>query len=238
MPSAPKWVLDTLGLLISKLPPVEVTETVLLSKSIKKIRFTGDFKNIQFMVGSYIDLRVSDTEFRRYTASYSDTEKGILEFIVHLHGNGCGSDFIDKLKVGDKIAINKPRGERRYYDKTAEKFVIFGDETSLALACSFLTVLKNNKHQFWFIFELDDENKNVPQLLGLENCLIFPKNGSFKKEDWVSGLPVIQSSDWKEANFILTGNVKSAQTFRKVVKDKANGNVYLQGYWLEGKKGL
>lgn len=238
MPSAPKWLFDTLEFLTPKLPLIEVVETVFLSKSVKKICFKGDLKDIQFAVGSFIDFRVNDTEARRYSVSYSDIEKGLFEFIIYLNGKGCGSSFMANVKVGDKIVMYKPRAISRYYDKTARRFVIFGDETSLALAVSFLPVLKENKRQFLFIFELDEENKEVPKLLGLENCLIFPKNFLFSKEDWLSGTPIINSSDWHEASFVLTGNVKSAQTFRKIIKEKSNGNIYLHGYWLEGKKGL
>jgi len=238
MPSAPKWLFNTVDLLLSKLPSVEVAGTELLSPSVKQIRFKGDFNNLNFPVGSYIDFRVSDTQARRYTASYVDAENGFLEFIVHLHGEAPGSHFMDSLKAGDKINMNKPRGERKYYDMSAEKFVIFGDETSLGLACSFLPVLKRNQHQFQFYLELDEENKDVPQLLGLENCAIFPKNGLFRNEEWISDLPVIQVAGWHEANFVLTGNAKSGQTFRKVLKSKTNGKINLHGYWLEGKKGL
>jgi len=145
MPSAPKWLFDTVDFLIPKLPLVEVSETEFLSQSVKKICFKGDFKKLNFSVGSYIDFRISDTEARRYTASYADTENGILEFIVHLHGKGCGSEFIANLQVGDKINMNTPRTERKYYDKTAERFVIFGDETSLGLARSFHPVLKKKQ---------------------------------------------------------------------------------------------
>lgn len=238
MPSAPKWVFDSVDFLLSKLPSVEVTETMFLSPSVKKIRFNGDFKKLNFPIGSFIDFRVNDTEARRYTASYVDPDKGVLEFIVYLHGEGCGSEFMGNLKIGDKINMNKPRGERKYYDKTAEKWVVFGDETSLGIARSFLPVLKKNNHKFQFIFELDNENKNVPGLLGLENCIIFPKNGSFRNEKWINDLSVFQTSDWRGGSFILTGNVKSVQTFRRVLKGKTTGKIFSQCYWLEGKKGL
>lgn len=238
MPSAPKWLFDAVDLLLPKLSSIEVADTEFLSQSVKKIRFKGDFTNLNFPVGCYIDFRVSDTEARRYTASYVDARNGTLEFIVHLHGEGSGRNFMDNLKTGDTIDMNKPRGERRYYDQSAERFVVFGDETSLALACSFLPVLKKNKHQFQFYFELDDVNKNVPILLGLENYTVFPKQNLFRKEEWINDLPVIQATDWECAHFILTGNVKSAQTFRRVIKNKTKGKIILQGYWLEGKKGL
>ena len=238
MPKAPKWLFDVAEKLMPKLPLMEVSSTELLSPAVKKICFTGDFDSLAFPVGCYIDFRVSDTEVRRYTVSNADINNRVLDFIVHLHAEAPGSSFMNQLKAGDKIDLNKPRGERRYYDEAAEKFVIFGDETSLALACSFLPVLKKNKHAFQFYFELDDQNKNLPAILGLENCTVFPKNGSFKNEAWISSLPAIQAPEWQDARFVLTGNVASAQAFRKVIKSKTKGKIVLQGYWLEGKQGL
>ncbi|MCO5241145.1 MAG: hypothetical protein M9904_13930 [Chitinophagaceae bacterium] len=62
------------------------------------------------------------------------------EFLSH-------TDKKIRLKVGDKINNNRS-GAFRYYDKSAEKFVIFGDETSLGLTRSFLPVLKKTNIGF------------------------------------------------------------------------------------------
>ena len=238
MPNAPKWVLDVVEkIFIPKLPQMKVAETELLSPTVKRIRFNGDFKSLIFKPGSYMDIRVSDTEVRRYSAAFSDTKNGIMDFIVHLHGAHPGSEFMKRLNVGDKIntSIIKPH---KCYTETAKKYVVFGDETSLALACSVFSVFKENKDEFQFYFELDEENKNVPELLKLENYTVFPKDGSFSNEKWVQNLPVIQKEEWKEANFILTGNAKSVQTFRKAVKSNTSAKIVAHGYWLEGKNGL
>ncbi|MBL1281238.1 MAG: oxidoreductase [Fluviicola sp.] len=237
MPNAPKWALDIAERLMPKLPLMVVSDTEFLSPSVKRIRFKGDFNKLNFQVGSYMDFRVSDTEIRKYTVSYVDTKKGVLEFIAHLHGEASGSQFISHLQVGDKIKINQPRAYK-YYIESIKNQVIFGDETSLGLACSFLPLLKQNSHQFQFYFELDEANKNLPKLLNLENYTVFPKNESFRNEKWISNLPVFQESEWQEANFVLTGNVKSTQAFRRVLKNKTKSRVFLHGYWLEGKKGL
>lgn len=114
MPSAPKWLFNAADLLLPKVPFVEVADTEFLSPFVKRIRVKGDFKNLIFPVGSYVDFRVCDTEARRYTVSDVDVEKGILQFIVHLHGNAPGSCFMDNLKVGDTMNMNKPRVERKY----------------------------------------------------------------------------------------------------------------------------
>lgn len=231
----PKWIGDWLESATG--PLLTVTAITNITPSVKKIRFQGDISKMNFLVGGASVIRVSETEYRNYTPSYYDLKEGILEIIFHLHNNGVGSHYISTLQSGDQLYISSPRGHKQYDPKVKQQF-IFGDETSLGLACSFLPVLKQNEHQFSFYFELDEENKNVPQLLGLENYTVFPKNGSFQNEEWVKNLPVLKVYDWLSVNFILTGNVRSVQTFRKVLKDTTSGKVISKGYWLEGKKGL
>jgi NADPH-dependent ferric siderophore reductase len=231
----PKWVGDLFE--GSLRPNLEVLTTSYISPQVKKISFQGDVSKMKFQIGYANVVRVSETEYRNYTVAHYDAKAGVVDIIFHIHGNGVGSDYIDALKRGDEMYLSSPRG-RNEYDPRVNKQVIFGDETSLGLACSFFTALKNNQHQFQFYFELADENKNVPQLLGLENFTVFPKDGSFIKEAWISDLPVFMTDDWEDANFVLTGNVNSVRTFRKVLKNKRSGKVLAKGYWLEGKKGL
>lgn len=237
MPSAPKWLFDVVDRLWPKLPIMEVSDTQLLSPRVKRISFTGDLTDVVSKPGSFIDFRVNDTEARRYTVSAIDVKQGVIECVAHLHGNGPGSQYMNELQIGDQLQMNQPR-PYNYYQESIPKYIIFGDETSLGLACSLQPILKENKQLFQFYFELDEENRWVPNLLKLENYTLFPKDGSFRNEEWVSTLPLFQKIDWYDAHFILTGNAKSAQTFRKVIKKNSSSKVNLHGYWLEGKKGL
>ena len=231
----PKWMGDLFEGALR--PNVKIIQTSYISPQIKKIRFQGDISKMNFQIGYANVIRVSETEYRNYTVAYYDREKGIFDIIFYLHGNGVGSQYIDTLEKNDELYISPPRG-KKLYDPNMKQQFIFGDETSLGLACSFLHILKQNQYQFQFYFELDGENKNVPELLGLENFTVFPKNGSFRNEKWISDLPLFKTSEWKTASFILIGNVKSVQTFRQVVKNNISGKITTQGYWLEGKKGL
>lgn len=217
MPSAPKWLFDVVDRLWPKLPIMEVSDTQLLSPTVKRVNFTGDLTDVASKPGSFIDFRVNDTDARRYTVSAIDFKQGIIECIAHLHGDGPGSRFMEALQIGDQLQMNQPR-PYSYYHESFTKYIVFGDETSLGLARSLQPALKENKQLFQFYFELDEENRYVPDLLGLENYTLFPKDGSFRNEEWVSCLPLFQKTDWNDAHFILTGNAKSAQTFRKVVK--------------------
>lgn len=233
--SIPKWVGDLFESTLR--PNAKVLETSYISSQIKKIRFQGDISKMNFQIGYANVLRVSETEYRNYTAAYHDKAKGIIDIIFHIHANGVGSKYFDSLNAGDDTYIGPSRGKKLYGPSIENQF-FFGDETSLGLACALLPLLKNNNHQFQLYFELNEENKNVPELLGLENFTVFPKNGSFRNDKWISDLPLFKIEEWNAANFALVGNVKSVQTFRKVLKNKTQENIYSQGYWLEGKKGL
>lgn len=233
--SIPKWVSNVFGSAMN--PNVKILETSYVSSQLKKIRFQGDISKWSFQIGYANVIRVSETEFRNYTVAYHDRENGIFDIIFHLHGNGLGSQYIDKLRVNDELFISPPRG-KKLYEKTVQQQFFFGDETSLGVAFALLPLLKQNSHQFQFYFELDEQNKNAPELLGIDNCTIFLKNNSFRNEKWISDLPLFKTDEWNTANFVLVGNVKSVQAFRKVLKSKTQGNIYSQGYWLEGKKGL
>ncbi|WP_312901530.1 FAD-binding oxidoreductase [Chryseobacterium taichungense] len=233
----PKWAADLTEKTSSIMTDMKILETVYITPNVKKIRFQGDISRMNFQIGHANVIRVSDTEFRNYTTSYYNVDEGVLDIIFHIHGNGVGSQYIDSLKPLDELRISIPRGKKMYNENIQQQF-IFGDETSLGLACSMLTILKKNKHQYQFYFELDDENQNIPELLGLENYTVFSKKNTFRDEEWINELPIFNSDEWNTANFILTGNVKSVQTFRKVLKDNSRNNISSQGYWLEGKKGL
>ncbi|CAD0003970.1 FAD-binding oxidoreductase [Flavobacterium salmonis] len=233
--SIPKWVSNLFGSTMR--PNMRVMETHCLSPHIKKIRFQGDISKWDFQIGYASVVRVSETEFRNYTVAYHNTKDEIFEIVFHIHGNGVGCKYIDSLKVGDEIFVSPPRGLKIYHSNAKYQF-FFGDETSLGLAYSFLSILKKNEHQYQFYFELDDENKNVPNLLGLENCTVFPKKNTFKSENQINDLPIFKSLELQTANYILTGNVKSIQTFRKILKSRIKSKINSQGYWLEGKKGL
>jgi NADPH-dependent ferric siderophore reductase len=239
MPKAPKWINDTVEVLLSaKMPLLRVTETEYINAHIKKIRLLGDVKGLNFQPGYAIAIRVSDTEYRNYTVSYNDTEKGIVEMIVHLHGIAPGSGFIDKLKTGDEIRLIPPRGRKMYSDEVTQIF-FFGDETSLGLACALQNTRHKDKQLFHLYLELNPENRNVPGHLGLNNYTIVPKSKTFIDADLVKALPLFQTAGWWKSSFIITGNARSVQTIRKALKqNNISGNILAQAYWTEGKAGL
>ncbi|OQP68598.1 siderophore-interacting protein [Niastella populi] len=239
MPKAPKWLNDTVESLLSgKMPMLQVIAAEYINPAIKRIRFHGDISRLNFHVGYAMAVRVSGTEYRNYTVSYHDAEKGIVEMIAHLHGNAPGSIYVDSLTTGDALRLVPPRG-KKMYDSAVKQHFFFGDETSLGLACSLQQSLQKNDQRYRFYFELDHENKNVPALLGLDNYTLVAKGTTFFDAALVNELPLFRIRNWHRGNFILTGNARSVQTIRKVLKqNNISGNILAQAYWAEGKTGL
>jgi NADPH-dependent ferric siderophore reductase len=233
--SMPKWIGDWIESAAG--PRLTITETIYITPTIKKIRLQGNISKMNFIIGGASVIRVSETEYRNYTIAYQNIEKGIIEIIFNIHGNGVGSTYIDTLRPGEELYVSSARG-RKSFEPNVKKHLFFGDETSLGFACSLHSFLKGSSSELQFYFELQEENKNAPQLLGLQKYTVFPKNNSFQNEKWISNLPVFHTSDLQTTNFILTGNVTSVQNFRKVLKKNSTGSIFSQGYWLEGKKGL
>ncbi len=232
-------MLDFIGFSPFKLPLAEVSTITAISPSVKIIELQGDFKKLNFSSGSYLSLTLNYIQTRKYTVSRLDKDKGTLDLIVYLHRNsGTGQHFMNKIKLGDTLSMNSLHANSNYLKLTADTFVFFGDETSLGLAYSLYKKWVEKRCEFLFLFELDEENKSVPAALGFEQVLVFSKKKTFRNERLISQLDPIISPQWKDAVFLLTGNAKSIQIFRKVIKDKTTSKVYTRGYWVEGIEGL
>ncbi|WPO84269.1 hypothetical protein SD427_08015 [Chryseobacterium sp. JJR-5R] len=240
MPTAPKWINDTLEKLApSMLRMVRVEHVTYLNPNIKIIRLKGNFSALHFTPGFTVSFRVSPTEMRHYTVFYVEPSARFIECIVHIHGNAPGANYINELQPGGEKIKLAVLGSDKQYDAKVKKQIIFGDETSLSLMLSFLPLLRQNGHDYQFFIELDEQNRNIPEQIGLDNCTVFSKNNIFRDQDQIRQLPLFNDGGWSDANIVLTGNVRSLQNFRKVLKENSHrGKIYAKGYWLEGKKGL
>jgi NADPH-dependent ferric siderophore reductase len=239
MPKAPKWLNDTVeSLLSSKMPLVRVTATEYLSPFIKRIRLQGDLKGWSVQPGYATAVRINDNEYRNYTPSLEDVEKGIVELIIHLHSDAPGSRYMNNLSAGDELKLLMPRG-KKVYNEDVKPFFFFGDETTLALACALNEKLKKNSLLLQFYFELDAENKNIPGILGLDNYSVFSKNKTFADVELIRELPLAETPCWKGATYIVAGNATSVQTIRRALKQQGvSGSIIAQAYWAAGKTGL
>ena len=242
MPKVPKWAADAMESLFSGMfRKMTVSGITYLNPCIKKIVFKGDLKNVRFKTGQAIIIRVDDTNSRNYTPSYWNSDEGICEVIFHLHGNGPGSAYIEKLAVNDKLNIGLPRGFD-LYKKDYRYHFFFGDETTAGFFKSLKQAIGENNQNYIGVLEFNDAT--LRSETNLECMLdIVAGSGGHKAEQAILFLENLDESVWqlwKEGMFYVMGNGRSIQNFRKALKEKGipGKQIITQPYWVEGKTGL
>ncbi len=241
MPKVPKWVADALESVFSGFNrKVKIENISYLHPFIKVIKFSGDLSGIKFKPGQAISIRVDETNFRNYTPSYWDSETGEFEVIFHLHGNGPGSNYIDRLKLNDIVNIGLPRGLDLYKNEFDYHF-FFGDETTIGLFKSLKQVIEENGQNYIGILELNEDTMHYE--LKTRYGLDIVSSSINKAQNAISFLQDLPDRVWKlwqNGSFYLMGNGRSIQNFRKALKEKGvnSRNIRTQPYWVEGKIGL
>lgn len=77
---------------------------------------------------------------RTYTPRRFNSETGTLEVQFVLHGDGPASDWAQKAKAGDKVAVGGPGG-RFQLDLDAHRWWIAGDESAIPAIATLLEAL-------------------------------------------------------------------------------------------------
>lgn len=244
MPKVPEWLGNTFDAVFSRMMhTVTVTGTEFPAQALKKIRFEGDFNRLKYSPGHAIAFRVDHTNYRNYTPSYFDAEKGICDVLFYLHNRGPGSRFAQNLQTGDTIRMIEPRG-KTMYDETNKYHFFFGDETSLGLFNDLKNRINANNQNYLGILELDKSYQSLPEKLGLSLDVVSKATRQAPAAEAIDCLlnefPEDIMELWTDAVFYLTGNAQSIQAFRKALLEKGikSRNIRTQAYWAEGKTGL
>ncbi|VDH04966.1 siderophore-interacting protein [Bergeyella zoohelcum] len=245
MPSVPKWMANAMEALFSgSYLPVTVSKIQMLTPHFKQICFEGNLQKTkkQFIPGNIIEFRVNDTQFRHYTPSYFNHDKGICEIIFYLHQQGEGSQWATKLQTGDELKLIGPGGKISY-DPQADLHFVFGDETAIGLMNCLAKTVQENKKNYYCLAELDAKNKEIIPRIDFELNVCeksHPKkaNPAIVK---INELLKNYKSQKEKIAFYLVGNAKSIVNVRKnLIEQNINHKKQIQTepYWVEGKKGL
>jgi NADPH-dependent ferric siderophore reductase len=241
MPQLPKWVGDLVeNAFSSKFRTLTVTEIAYPHRQLKRIRFTGDLSGVAFKTGQAVLLRIDDQNYRNYTPCFWDSEAGICDLLVHLHGNGPGSQFLAELIPGETLHTSLPRGFNMYRKNSATHF-FFGDESTLGFFQSLQDMARQNDQACGGLFELDPGLAEIPTAMGLDMQVVPKSVGDAAAA--IMSLQNLDKATWEQfqdGTFYLLGNARSIQQFRKALKEMgiAARNIVTQPYWAAGKIGL
>ncbi len=243
MPKVPKWLGDTMETVFSsQYIPVTVTQKEDIVPGLRKIRFEGDLSKKQFTPGMVIEFRVSENEYRHYTPSFFDAEKGICDVIFYLHDKGPGSKWAESLKKGDETKLIGPGGKIRYQKEFSHQ-VVFGDETSLSqFVCLNEAFIQDGK-QSLFIYESPEKNSHWAKSAGIGQAIALSMSMDAPAAASVTYIQNLSDSEWnlwKTGAFYLTGRAKSIQAVRKALTERGVNmkQIKTEPYWSEGKPGL
>ncbi len=222
---------------------IEVFDTLILSKNLKRIHFTGedlhDFP--EDFEGGYVKLILEEDKdkiegrpkMRSYTVASFDKEKRVLTIDLMInHHNGHTSQWALEAKKGDKAVIAGP-GPRKLTDFDSDSYVMFGDLTSInAVIASAWKVKDTAKGEaYLFISDLSDAFD-----------VDLPKNFTLKwlEADQSDYFAVAASkSEILNTNTVIFagGEAKRIQSLRQYLvntKEIPSENIYVSGYWREG----
>lgn len=240
MPKVPKWMANAMESLFSgSYHPVRVTAVDYRTDDLKNVRFEGNFSKLSkpFIAGNVIEFRVTDTEFRHYTPSFFDAGKGICEVLFYLHGKGPGSEWAEKIRVGDTTRLLGPGGKIKFDDQVSQH-LCFGDETSLGLMKCLSDEAAKRNDLCQCIAELDSPHSGWPDLLELK-CMTVSKDAAESAREAIGRIEEYHNH-FSETAFYLTGNAKSIQAIRKHLTGKgvSGRRIHTEPYWAMGKAGL
>ena len=111
MPKIPKWLGDTMEAVFSKMVhPATVVTVEYIPPRLKRVVFSGPLQQLKFVPGNVVEFRINEREFRHYTLSGLDRDRGQCEVLFYLHDRGQGSRWAAPLQPGDTVKIIGPGG--------------------------------------------------------------------------------------------------------------------------------
>lgn len=237
MPSFKRTVLNLIGDRL--MTQAQIADVVEVSKSFRFIEIESkSFKNLKLNPGEKIQINIGHWEMRTYTPLSLDRELGRLGILAYVNGHGPGSLWVSSVKAGDACQVFGPRTSLRLPEKSIPSLLLFGDETTIALAASLKHSMKYRSTHFVFEATDPDEVQRVIKDLGLQNTTVLPK----AKEGVVSEELVtsVQKQSEKVEQVLLMGKAESIQGLQKKLQSAGipRGKIRSKVYWATGRTGL
>ncbi len=236
MPRIPKWLADPmLKVFSSHVHQCKVVRTEHFHDRLKRVRFQcNGLKNEKWWPGVEVEFRVSDTEFRHYTACDWNADDGYVDVLVYLHGQGPGSKFMADLSVGDAVQLLGPGG-RFLLDFACQEYVLLGDETAMGLFLAFQHCMLPRT---LFTGAIECEDEGFPKSVGLDlkGVKRLPDENGKSLLKWMESTPLSTSN----CQYFIAGNAATNRLLREKLRSigVAPAMIRVKPYWAKGKEGL
>ncbi|MAM72941.1 MAG: siderophore-interacting protein [Tistrella sp.] len=225
--------------------PAQVAAVETLSPRFRLITLEGAaLKDVSWTIGQKLQVAMgAGMTARTYTPIFWDAAAGRTQLLAYLHDLGTaqdaapGSRWAAGLTVGAQYRVFGPRRSLDLSDPgSGRPVVVFGDETSFALAASLGPRSDNGTH----LFEVSDvaEARLVLARMGLGDTRVIGRQAGD------AHLAVAEAELDRLAagrvRFALTGKASSIQRMSRALKARGvpAARIRAKAYWAPGKTGL
>ncbi|MCY1036145.1 siderophore-interacting protein [Corallococcus sp. BB11-1] len=215
----------------------QVTQARELSRAFRQVDCEGQALRGQgWTPGDKVQVFLPGLGMRTYTPLSWDEARGATSFLVYLHGDSPGAKWGRDVRVGDAVQFFGPR-RSLVLDAGRAPVVLFGDETSFAVAHAFRTGAKRDVTP---VFEVSSREDCAPALreLGFEGQDVERQSGDAHLAQVHERLREALRAK-PDATLVMTGRAQSIQALRSRLKaDGARTTPKVKAYWAVGKAGL
>ncbi|NNC15314.1 siderophore-interacting protein [Corallococcus exiguus] len=215
----------------------KVTQVREVSRAFRQIDWEGPALRGQgWSPGDKVQVFLPGLGMRTYTPLSWDEARGATAFLVYLHGDSPGAKWGRDVRAGDTVQFFGPRRSVALESGDAP-VVLFGDETSFAVAHAFRTGAKRDVTP---IFEVTRREDCAPALreLGFEGQDVERTAGDAHLAQVHERLREALRTK-PGATLVMTGRAQSIQALRSRLRgDGERATPKVKAYWAVGKTGL
>lgn len=232
MPSAKAALQGLLGRLVFR--DATITRAEEIGRHFRRLVLSGPaLRGVSWTPGDKLQVFLPEVGTRTYTPLRWDSSAGETELLAYLHGDGPGTQWARTVNPGAAIQVFGPRGSLAVGG--ASPAVVFGDETSVALA-------QANGMPGRTVLEVTDPGETQAALDALRfsgATLVARQANEAHREALVDAVGQMLQAH-PGAPLVLSGRAAAIQGVRQGLKARgvSLGTVKAKAYWAPGKVGL
>ena len=196
------------------------------------------FEGCRWVPGQKVQIAMGSAFVARtFTPIGWDAAAGRTRVLGYEHGSGPGSAWIRDARPGDECDVFGPRTSLDIGQAPGRR-VLFGDETSIGLACAFNRHTADHPLQCLLEVNTVAAARDVAARLDLDGVELFGRaKNDAHLEDIEGRLPALAAAG---ATFVLTGKASSIQHLRRalIALGTPRSRLISKAYWAPGKTGL
>lgn len=186
--------------------------------------------------GDKVQIYLPDVGARTYTPFDIGRGAEAFSLLFYLHGDTPGAAFARGIVVGQTLRVLGP-GRSIPLESLALPVALFGDETSLGIACSVYalggSVARSTAHLEVSSIE---SARAACAALGLSEEALIERDANDGHLEEVARR--LSASTRDGGTIVLTGRASSIQKLRVLLRTGSRRSQSVKAYWADGKRGL